>query len=262
MGYAMFRTLSCLWGLLALGIVLAGARDQKPVRVIVPAEAEVQNSRFTLGEIAQLNDGDEPFRERLSAIELGASPLPGQERLYTRQQLQTRLRQQKIEMERIHLEMPGTIRLSRTAQAVKSDQLLAFAREQLRLAMGTSAEGWTPENAPVLPALPRGDVQLAPDGVPRTGINSAQVGIQIRQNDKTIARVIYTFRAPAKKRAVLIRSGEQVSVLVNVDEVTLETSGHARSSGAEGEMISVYLSETKRTVRARIIEKGLVQIIP
>lgn len=258
----MFRTLSCLWGLWVLSIGLTGAGHQKPVRVVVPAEVEVQNRRFTLGDLAQLNGGDEPFRERLRAIELGASPLPGQERLYTRQQLQTRLRQQKIEMETIHLEMPGTIRVKRSGQAVQGDQLLAFAREQLRLAIGASAEKWTLESAPLLPAVAKGDVQFVVDDAPRVGSNSAQVGVQIRQGDRSVARVVYTFRAPPKNRTVLVRSGEQVSVLVNVEEVTLETSGHARSSGAEGEMINVYLPETKRTVRAKVIEKGLVQINP
>lgn len=258
----MFRTLSCLWGLLVLGIVLVGWSPQKPVRVIIPAEVEVQGARFTLGEIAQLSEGNESIRQQLDTIELGASPLPGQERLFTRQQLLIRLRQQKIEPDSIHIEMPGTIRIIRQAQVIQGDKLLAFARDRLKLAIGDSADLWTPESAPVLPALAGGEVEFVPDGEPRAGSSYAQVGIQVRQGGGTVARVVYTFRAPPRSRALVVRSGESVTVLVHVDEITLETNGNARSSGAQGETISVYLPETKRTVRAKVIEKGMVQMSP
>jgi hypothetical protein len=256
----MFRTFSGLWGLLVVGILLAGSWHQKPVKVIVPAEAEVSNARFMLSEIAQLSDGEEALRQRLNTIELGASPLPGQERLFTRQQLLIRLRQHQIDPAILTIEMPQTVRIVRRAQTISLDKPLSFAREQLKRFIGEAAEQWMPENKPVIPALPEGEVRFAPDGEPRVSSNSAQIGVQVWQGEKLAARVIYTFRAPERNRILLVRSGEQVSVLVMVDQVVLEATGHARSSGAEGEIINVYLPETKKTVKAKVVEKGIVEI--
>jgi flagella basal body P-ring formation protein FlgA len=35
----------------------------------------------------------------------------------------------------------------------------------------------------------------------------------------------------------------------------------ARASGAEGEIIPVYIPTTQKTVRARIVERGRVEVI-
>jgi hypothetical protein len=74
--------------------------------------------------------------QTLLQIELGASPLAGQSRLFTQQQLLTRLRQHGIDPSVIQLEMPSAVRITRGAQSLDTTQLEQFAREQLRAVAG------------------------------------------------------------------------------------------------------------------------------
>lgn len=252
----------------SLGLSGAGVGKANPTipkdcpSIQIAAKVEVRKDRFTLGEMAQLGGADRALLERLARIEVGASPLPGQSRVLNRLQVETRLRQHGFQPETLRLEMPATVQIVRRAQQVEPERILKFARDQLRLLLEEEAETWQLEKQPPIPPLPEGTLSLKPEGEPFLGMSQARVGVLLLVDDQVRGRLTFLFRAPPRSRQLLIKSGEPVTVQVQVGALLVEATGTARASGAQNEIIPVYLKPTQKTIRARIIEKGLVKVEP
>ncbi|PLX37240.1 MAG: flagella basal body P-ring formation protein FlgA [Hyphomicrobiales bacterium] len=60
---------------------------------------------------------------------------------------------------------------------------------------------------------------------------------------------------------LLVRRGEAVTVVYQVPGLTLTARGQALESGAEGDMVNVLNSQSRRIVRGSVIARGKVQII-
>jgi hypothetical protein len=235
--------------------------DRQAVKatVRVPESVTVSVARFQLGDIATV-EGDETLCQTLLRIELGASPLAGQSRLFTRQQLITRLRQHGVDLSAIQLEMPHTVRITRGAQSLDTTQLEQFAREQLRAVLGEAASEWTLENPPAPAAIPSGAVSFRLEGEPRVASQSATLEVVALVENQPRARFLLRFKAPAKPRQIAVRSGESVQVRVVADGVVLEVKGVARATGALDETIPVYIPETQKTLRAQIVDTGILEV--
>jgi hypothetical protein len=219
----------------------------------------VSAARFQLGDIATV-EGDETLCQTLLRIELGASPLAGQSRLFTRQQLITRLRLHGVDPSVIQLEMPNAVRITRGAQALDTTQLEQFAREQLRAVLGEAASEWTLENPPAPASMPSGAVSFRLEGEPRVASQSATLEVVALVENQPRARYLLRFKAPAKPRQIAVRSGESVQVRVVADGVVLEVKGVARATGALDETIPVYIPETQKTLRAQIVDTGILEV--
>ncbi|MFS8890014.1 flagella basal body P-ring formation protein FlgA [Synechococcus sp. R55.2] len=219
----------------------------------------VSAARFQLGDIATV-EGDETLCQTLLRIELGASPLAGQSRLFTRQQLITRLRLHGIDLSAIQLEMPHTVRITRGAQSLDTTQLEQFAREQLRAVLGEAASEWTLENPPAPAAIPSGAVSFRLEGEPRVASQSATLEVVALVENQPRARYLLRFKAPSKARQIAVRSGESVQVRVVADGVVLEVKGVARATGALDETIPVYIPDTQKTLRAQIVDTGVLEV--
>ncbi|MEN3000421.1 MAG: flagella basal body P-ring formation protein FlgA [Armatimonadota bacterium] len=246
-----------------LGGVYALLTDEAILRIRIEAEITAQAERFRLGDIASVEGGTPSQREQLKQIELGAAPLPGQKRLFTRQQLLTRLRQHGIDPQMLQIEMPDTVRITRMAQSLSMDALERFAQEQLTRFLGESAAHWQLERGKTTEtlALPEGDLSFRLMGEPRIGTDTATLEVEVLVNGQPKAQRMLRFRTPQRARTLLVRSGETVQVQVRAEGVLLEVSGLARASGAEGEVIPVYIPTTQKTVRARVMDKGRVEVI-
>ncbi len=249
--------------IVALGWVSALLTDEAILRLRIEAEVTVRAPRFRLGDIALFEGGQPAQQERLKQIELGASPLPGQKRRFTRQQLLTRLRQHGIDPATLQIQMPDTVQITRPAQSLSEDALVQFAREQLKPLLGESVMEWQldGEKTPAVFTLPEGKLSFQLMGEPRIGVGTVTVLIAILVDGEVKAQHTLRFRAPARARTLLVRTGETVQVQVRVEDVQLEVSGVARAPGAEGEIIPVYIPTTQKTVRARIVEKGRVEVM-
>jgi hypothetical protein len=234
-------------------------RQSVKATVRIPESATVSTARFRLGDIAVV-EGDEALRQTLLQIELGASPLAGQSRLFTRQQLLTRLRQHGIDPNAIQLEMPNAVRITRGAQSLDTTQLEQFAREQLRAVLGEAASEWTLENPPAPTSIPSGVVSFQLEGAPRVASQSATLEVVALVENQPRARYLLRFKAPAKPRQIAVRSGESVQVRVIADGVVLEVKGIARATGALDETIPVYIPETQKTLRAQIVDAGILEV--
>jgi hypothetical protein len=237
-------------------------RLDNPVQATIRIQAELSVSvaRFRLGDIATIETEDTALRAQLEQIELGAAPLAGQTRIFTKQQLLTRLRQHKIDLNMVRVEMPDTVRLTRAAQIVDNSQLESFAREQLKAVLGEAAREWALENPPAPTSVPSGAVEFRLEGAPRVASGSATMEIIALVEGQPRAKYLLRFKAPQKARSVAVRSGESVQVRVRGDGVVLETRGVARATGAHDEIIPVYIPDTQKTIRAQIIEPGVVEV--
>ncbi|MCX7924347.1 MAG: hypothetical protein N2554_00885, partial [Fimbriimonadales bacterium] len=213
----------------------------------IPAEATIHTPRFRLGDIATIETEDPALREQLAQIELGASPLAGQTRVFTKQQLLTRLRQHKVDISAIQIEMPDTVRLTRAAQTLDAPQLEQFARAQLKTAVGDTASEWTLENPPAPASLPSGAVEFRLEGAPRVASGSATMEITALVEGQPRAKYLLRFKAPQKARQITVRSGESVQVRVMSGGVVLEVRGVARATGAVDEIIPIYIPDTQKT---------------
>jgi len=234
-------------------------RQAVKATIRVSDEVTVGVARFRLSDIAVVQ-GDEALCQTLRQIELGASPLAGQSRLFTRQQLITRLRQHGVDLSAIQLEMPHTVRITRGAQSLDTTQLEQFAREQLRAVLGEAASEWMLENPPAPAAIPSGAVSFRLEGEPRVASQSATLEVVALVENQPRARFLLRFKAPAKPRQIAVRSGESVQVRVVADGVVLEVKGVARATGALDETIPVYIPETQKTLRAQIVDTGILEV--
>jgi hypothetical protein len=246
---------------LSSGVKPSVNADRQSVKatVRVPESVTVSAARFQLGDIATV-EGDETLCQTLLRIELGASPLAGQSRLFTRQQLITRLRQHGVDLSNIQLEMPHTVRITRGAQSLDTTQLEQFAREQLKAVVGEAASEWTLENPPAPASIPSGAVSFRLEGEPRAASQSATLEVVALVENQPRARYLLRFKAPAKPRQIAVRSGESVQVRVVADGVVLEVKGVARATGALDETIPVYIPETQKTLRAQIVDTGILEV--
>ncbi|MFQ3611822.1 MAG: hypothetical protein SNJ72_10060, partial [Fimbriimonadales bacterium] len=163
--------LGCLLGMAPARLM------EEPLRIQIAPMVEVRSERFQLGEIAQISGGTEPERTMLAQIELGASPLPGQARQFTRQQLLIRLRQNRIQPESLQIEMPATIRITRVGQAVQPNAIEKFAREQIQALTGHDLSDWSLENPPRVAQLPEGEVEWQVANPPRVHSTTAVIEV-------------------------------------------------------------------------------------
>lgn len=76
------------------------------VSILLPHEIVVERREIFLGDVAFISGGDALLREKIQNISLGASPLPGNPRLLTRQSLLLRLEREGIDSSLIHVEAP------------------------------------------------------------------------------------------------------------------------------------------------------------
>jgi len=246
---------------LSSGVKPSVNADRQSVKatIRISDEVTVGVARFRLSDIAVVQ-GDETLCQTLRQIELGASPLAGQSRLFTRQQLITRLRLHGIDLSAIQLEMPHTVRITRGAQSLDTTQLEQFAREQLRAVLGEAASEWTLENPPAPASMPSGAVSFRLEGEPRVASQSATLEVVALVENQPRARFLLRFKAPVKARQIAVRSGESVQVRVVADGVVLEVKGVARATGALDETIPVYIPETQKTLRAQIVDTGILEV--
>ncbi|NUL81583.1 MAG: flagella basal body P-ring formation protein FlgA [Armatimonadetes bacterium] len=244
-----------LLAMLALGAI-AGAQ-QKGVVIDIPATIEVSGERMKLGEVAVVS-GDSLLVDKVSAIELGASPLPGLKRTLLKSHVEMRLRQASLTAA---LNMPDKVIVARLSKKIETDRAEQIARDALKAALGDEADAYALRHKPSPTEAPAGDLELKIEGEPRIGLTSATVTVVAMVDGKAQRRLQYEFQAPKKPAIPGVKSGEEVLLRLQVEGVTLEATAIARSAGQTGQIITVYVAKTKKMLKARVVERGIVEAI-
>jgi len=80
----------------------------------VPNQVEVENDEVFLGQIASIEGSDTQLIQQLKQIIIGKAPAAGKTRQYEQRHLRKRLKQHRIDLAAIHLEVPQRILISRS----------------------------------------------------------------------------------------------------------------------------------------------------
>lgn len=129
-------TIVCLLAILIIGSAASageGRSDENWLAVVhLPARADVPGPDIYLGDIARIDAADDALREQLAGLVVGRAPLPGQGRGLHVASVQTRMRQQRLPVDRIAVEAEGPeITVFTRSSRVAADDLVAAAREFL-----------------------------------------------------------------------------------------------------------------------------------
>lgn len=123
-------------------------------RIEVNETSVVNQTQFTLGEIARFSGMDANTQQQLAKIVIGSSPLPGLERVVTREQVITRLRQYGFHPEMFEINMPKRATVRREAYSLNVQRVVETAIHQLRQTLSL------PEEAEVTCDTPPRDIPL------------------------------------------------------------------------------------------------------
>lgn len=113
------RILSTLLLCTAVGAVFAG----NPLRVQVKSRAEIKAAKILLGKIARI-DGSDPGRvQRLAKVVIGRAPLPGKSRIIQDSYIKMRLRQSRVDLAGVQLQIPPQIVVSRSFIKISKERI-------------------------------------------------------------------------------------------------------------------------------------------
>jgi flagella basal body P-ring formation protein FlgA len=107
----------------------AGAAGLTSVRVY--DRSEVMADQILLGAIARVDGEDAVLVRKLQNVSLGRAPLPGKTRSLDAATILSRLRQSGIDPERLDLQVPAEITISREAVTVEREQIEEIVRRYI-----------------------------------------------------------------------------------------------------------------------------------
>ena len=137
-----------MWWLLVTGLLLAafvvarsaeggaaerveGSVASAKALVAYRAESTVNGPVVRLGDIAEIRSKDPALAQRLGAIEVGRSPLPGLSRILDPAYIQARLRLERVDPSAIVFDTPPSITVLAASQRVGGEELLETVRKHI-----------------------------------------------------------------------------------------------------------------------------------
>jgi len=126
-GYPICKHFGCyIIGLLALVLLPATACNifaSDLTRIRVLEKVEIDDEKILLGDIAKIEGSDSLLIQKLSAIVVGRAPLPGNSRHLDGGTIKTRLKQNRIDLAGLILNIPPSIVVSRRFIEVSPEQI-------------------------------------------------------------------------------------------------------------------------------------------
>jgi len=119
-----------LTALILHGPALA-VRAATPVRIKVSAMSQIDGENILLGNIATIEGHDQPLIKQLSGVVVGRSPLPGRRREIDSGALKRRLRQHRIDPDRLVLQFPPQIIVERSFIEVSRDKIKSLVSDYI-----------------------------------------------------------------------------------------------------------------------------------
>ncbi len=158
----------CLRRLAAVALVWVGAAfvghpiaSAGLTSVRIYDQTEVSADQVQLGDIARIDGDDAVFVRKLQSVLLGRSPLPGKTRSLDAATLLGRLRQSGVDPEKLDLQVPPEVVISRGAVTIERDQIEQIVRGFLqRQVAGKPAESLAIKDirVPEAVVLPKGQL--------------------------------------------------------------------------------------------------------
>ncbi len=204
---------------------LQKAENSAIVTVTVRPQSEVTGGWFTLGEIAEIKGGDKTLREKLTAMQVGVSPLPGLSRTIWPGDIIVRLRTIKLDTPQVKVEALPETKITRSSISVEADEVTKAA-----LVAGQAAIKDMPDASlePVPGAqkavLPTGKLLMmagAFRGAPENG--SIVIPMTMLVDGKVAQSIDVTLRVRRKAKVIVARRAIGAHEVVGSDDVYLAT---------------------------------------
>ena len=122
--YRILKTvgLVCLTALMAPGMAVEIGAAGAP-RVRISAMTQIDGEQILLGEIARIESHDPLLTQRIGAVVIGRSPLPGKRREIDANLVKRRLKQNSIDPEQLSLQIPARIIVERSFIEISQEKL-------------------------------------------------------------------------------------------------------------------------------------------
>ncbi|MDR2442065.1 MAG: flagellar basal body P-ring formation chaperone FlgA [Deltaproteobacteria bacterium] len=317
---------TAIFGLILLLTILARPLMAE-VSVIFPPENTVDGPRIILGDVANVagdSEGDLPLASLISAIDLGAAPLAGQDLVLRRRQIELKLAASGAPLADIRWLIPDEVKLTGSGQAFDDNLIKKIVTEYLDRAepyLSGSYEILSLSSS-TLPAFPHGKIEYRfspqPSSNPSylTGVIyftvdgreagrlriTAQIDLRVpavvvvrdlsrghvlTEEDLSESMVAFaqakgaltvlesavgqTLKtnlrtgAPVRDRDLIatsmIKRGDIVTIIAQSGGLKISALGQARQDGALGQTITVLNQDSKKTISAKVIGPGLVQVV-
>lgn len=197
--------------------------ENTPIIITVKNTSEVPGDFFKLGEIAELAGRDENYKQKLSAVEIGRAPLPGNFRNLYPGDIVVHLRAAGLDSDRIELIAPPLMRITRAKSDVAQEKLLQIALSTVQEAFGETP-GTTFEPQPL-----RGSVTVSVGkvryvaGAYRGSVENGTltIPISILVDDKPQQVVDVTVKVKRKMRLVVATRTLEPRDTIAADDVML-----------------------------------------
>lgn len=118
-----------------LSYVFAGETRGELIEVRILPLAEVMGEMFTLGEVSEMEGEDLSTIRKLAAISMGRSPKPGRVMRLNRSYVLSRLNR-VIQHSRVRLNVPQGVKILRSAQSVKGEEVGVMVLKEAASALG------------------------------------------------------------------------------------------------------------------------------
>ena len=100
-------------------------------RVHILGKVQIDDEKILLGHIAKIEGSDPQMIHKLSGIELGRSPLPGNSRKLDGAKIKTRLKQNRIDLAQLKLDVPPLITVSRSFIEVSQEKIKGLVSDYI-----------------------------------------------------------------------------------------------------------------------------------
>jgi hypothetical protein len=217
----------------------------------------VQGERVVLGDVMRA------VPVAMRSLDLGASPAPGEARVFTRAEIEEHIIDARLgpKAQSVLREVPKRVVVRRAHQV--------FSAIELKKRVIKVLDESLPSHVQVLRVhvhsglmLPVGPVEIELD-IPskfRNGEQALSAWARVGDYERVRVHAKAHFRMRADTSHASIRRGSTVSVVVMGQNVTVRAQGVAQQGGKSGDAIPVLVEGGKRVVHGRINDEGVVEV--
>ncbi|MBA4065278.1 MAG: hypothetical protein C0501_16515 [Isosphaera sp.] len=264
--------------LVLLAALAPGAAAAGPVAVVLEDRATVRTAVVTVGDVARVTGGDPATRARVAALDLAELKARDPAVTVGRRVVEYRLRLAGVEATEAVVAGADAAVVTVARRPVTADEVVAAARAEV-LRQVPAPDAVSVELAqPVavkLPEVPAGEavaVAAKPHGrVPPSGRVQVDVAVSCAGEKLISFAVVLDIKpggrpeagavpAGARPGEVLVRARGRVTMQVKSGVMTATAVGEALQDGRLGQTIQVQNVDSKKTLTARVVGPGLVEI--
>jgi flagella basal body P-ring formation protein FlgA len=215
-----------------LGILLAPwLATASSLAIRAGGPVEVSQAALQLGQVATVSGGTAALRRTIEQIDLGPAPKPGKSTTIDAETISRRLKRNRIDLARVHLEVSAPIKVTRKSASLKAARIKSAVTAYLRQNMP-----WPPRSARIKTIrgveghkLPAGKIDLkvmASRGCKFLG--SVPLAVSIFSNGKFYKKVWVTAVIEVRSQVVMVAKPLGRHQPIGADDVKLVSADLAK----------------------------------